>query len=46
MKDEYFVKDEEIECAECHKKNSMRELIENGGFDEMCFDEDCDPFGF
>ena len=46
MKDEYFMKDEESECAECHKKNSMRELIENGGFDEMCFDEDCDPFGF
>jgi len=46
MDREYFVKDIEIECPYCGEKNSMRELIENGEFDEISFDADCDPFGF
>lgn len=42
----FFVKDKELECPYCGEKNSIRELIEDGEFDEMSFDEDCDPFGF
>ena len=42
----YYVKDKEIVCPECGTKNSINDLVRNGEFDMMSFEENSCPEDF
>lgn len=39
----FFVKDKEIVCPNCGTRNSLRDLIKNGEFDDISFEENSCP---